>query len=513
MTLTPEADARVEQANPNTNFGTATTLSADQDRTEESYLRFSLSGISGPVQQAILRLYATGSTVDGPQIYTANDTWTETAITWNIKPALLAGPSGDTGAITSGRWVEFDVTPLVTGDGTITLAVIATSTDGVTFSSREATTNRPQLVIRYATDVTFTATPTNLPTNTPTNAPTETPEPVSTPTEIPIDTPTPEPTLTPTEVPAATPTDIPTPEPTSTPTNTPTAVPTPSASPTPTPNAGSGTLFDDGFEGGNLSLWSRVKGLVVQQQIVLQGAYAARGTSTSQATYARATLPAPQSDVYFRTYVYIASQSANTVYIMRCRTAQDKSILGVYVNESGRIGYRNDVSGLSTTTATTASKNAWHEVVLHAKVNGSSGQVELWFDGTLIASKTENLGTNPTAIVQIGENGTGSRSYDIAFDEVLVRGSPITATGVVSSAATSEQGAKKRATPTFTPPEETPTIPPTSTPEATATETPAPAATAEPTADATETPSPSDAEPQGQPAEQSDTLGTPVSQE
>ncbi|GIW03626.1 MAG: hypothetical protein KatS3mg059_0246 [Thermomicrobiales bacterium] len=368
VVFTPEADARVEAANPNANFGTATALSADLDRAEESYLRFTIGGITGTVQQAKLRLYATGSTVDGPQVYTANNTWTETAITWNTKPALLTGPSGDTGAITSGTWVEFDVTPLVPSDGTITLALIATSSDGVTFSSREASSNRPQLVIKLAGNATLTVTPEPTPEGAP-------PTPPNTPEATPTNgsTQTPSPSATSSVVSTAT--SIPT----FTPTQTATALPTPTVAPTATAIPGGETLFADGFETGNLARWSRVKGLTVQQEIVLQGAFAARGTSTQAATYARATLPAPQSDVYFRVYIYIASQSNNTVYLMRCRTANDKSILGVYVNGSGRLGYRNDVSGLSTTTATVVARNAWHEVVLHAKVNGTSGQVEIWF--------------------------------------------------------------------------------------------------------------------------------------
>ncbi len=482
LVLTPEADARVEIAHPTTNFGTATTLGADQDRAEESYLRFALSGLSGSIQQASLRLYATSATVDGPQIYTASNAWEETTITWNARPGLLAGPSGDVGAIRSGTWVEFDVTSLVSGGGPITLAVVGTSTDGVSFASREASANRPQLVIQYTTA-------------TPTNTPTSAPEPTAMPSETATNTPTTVPTTIPTQTPTAT------------------AVPTPTASPTPSPVAGGDTLFADGFESGDLSKWSRVKGLVVQQQIVMLGSFAARGTSTSAATYARATLPAPQNDVYFRTYVYIASQSANTVYIMRCRTAQDKSILGVYVNGSGRLGYRNDVAGLSTTTTIAVSKNAWHEVVVHATVNGSSGQVELWLDGTLVASKMENLGTNPIAIVQIGENGTGSRSYDIAFDEVLVSGAQIAATGAMSGAATSEQEPKRKPTPTFTPqPTETPTLTATSTPDATATEILAPTATAEPTVSPAETPLPSDAENPAPPAETTEAAGTPAPQ-
>jgi hypothetical protein len=252
-------------------------------------------------------------------------------------------------------------------------------------------------------------------------------------------------------------------------------------------------LFADGFETGDLSRWSRVRGLTVQQQIVLQGAFAARGTSTQAATYARATLPAPQSDVYFRVYVYIASQSNNTVYLMRCRTASDKSILGVYVNGTGRLGYRNDISGVSTTATATVTKNAWHEIVLHAVVNGATGSVELWLDGNLVASKTENLGTTETGIVQIGENGTGSRSYDMAFDDVLVSSAPFAATVMMGSVSTSAPTATPSRTPTAAPtltptPAATPTLLATATPEPTATSEPVPTETPAPSA--TSTPSP-----------------------
>src|SRR5439155_14481537 len=62
----------------------------------------------------------------------------------------------------------------------------------------------------------------------------------------------------------------------------------------------SGPLFSDGFESGNLSKWTSSSGLVVQQQQVYSGAYAARGTSTGSGTSASKTLTTTQSNLYYR---------------------------------------------------------------------------------------------------------------------------------------------------------------------------------------------------------------------
>ena len=58
-------------------------------------------------------------------------------MTWATRPGHGADRGSDAGAIAANAKVEYDVKPLVTGDGTLDLALIATSTDGVEFSSKE----------------------------------------------------------------------------------------------------------------------------------------------------------------------------------------------------------------------------------------------------------------------------------------------------------------------------------------------------------------------------------------
>src|SRR5262245_35796276 len=185
LTFAPNADARADQSNPTTNYGSTTTLRADSDSGAQiqSYVRFSVTGVSGTIQSATLRLYATSDgTPNGPVVNTANSTWSESTITWNNRPALTSGALGNTGAIGTNSWVEYNVAAAVTGNGTFTFALVADSTDGVTFSSRQGSTP-PQLVVTLASG--STATPTRTPAGTPTHTP------IGTPTRTPTRTPTP----------------------------------------------------------------------------------------------------------------------------------------------------------------------------------------------------------------------------------------------------------------------------------------------------------------------------------
>jgi Big-like domain-containing protein/calcineurin-like phosphoesterase family protein/fibronectin type III domain protein len=192
LTFAPAADAYVSQASPATNYGTATTLQSDGGTTAAltTYIRFTTSGISGSVQNAKLRVFCTtNGTANGPPVYLANSSWTESGtggVTWNTKPALLSGAFDNKGAIGTNSWVEYDVTSLVTTNGTYTFALVADSTDGVVFSSREGATPS-QLVVTLGTSTppatpTATRTPTPAATSLATSTATRTPTPTVTTT-------------------------------------------------------------------------------------------------------------------------------------------------------------------------------------------------------------------------------------------------------------------------------------------------------------------------------------------
>jgi hypothetical protein len=141
------ADAQVLQANPDTNYGTTTKLNVDSPG-EESYIRFSVTGVTGAVQSATLRLFVTNGSSNGPAVYGTDNSWSETGITWNNRPAPTTGAIANIGSAVANVWAEYNVTALVTGDGTYDLVFLPDSTDGVSFTSREGViSSRPQLVL------------------------------------------------------------------------------------------------------------------------------------------------------------------------------------------------------------------------------------------------------------------------------------------------------------------------------------------------------------------------------
>jgi hypothetical protein len=143
---------------------------------QEAFIKFTISGVHGPVVSATLVLFvdtATGSdTTDGPKVVLANNNgsdgnpWTETGITWDNKPAVIGTPVADSGALSLGQRVEFDVTSLVTGNGTYTFSLVGDVNNSAVFDSRNHDQNQPQLVVSFA-PIGPTATPTMTPTPEP----------------------------------------------------------------------------------------------------------------------------------------------------------------------------------------------------------------------------------------------------------------------------------------------------------------------------------------------------------
>ena len=80
-----------------TNYGTNTRLIVDSSPTRVAYLRFNLTALSGPVNDARLRLHVANvsgaqSPVGGTVAVVNNNSWTEAATTYNNRPTSF-GPS------------------------------------------------------------------------------------------------------------------------------------------------------------------------------------------------------------------------------------------------------------------------------------------------------------------------------------------------------------------------------------------------------------------------------------
>ncbi|MGN6510955.1 MAG: Ig-like domain-containing protein [Chitinophaga sp.] len=169
--LFPAADAYVRDGgSANPNFGTATTLVVKKDGNKgysrTSYLQFNLDSINNP-GTAKLRLYVNSAGTAAPgtqwQVWKSNnDSWTETGITWNNKPAtdtLLASQPGRRSG-----YVEWDISSQAAqeaaGDKVLSIAIVSSvsgQTNDATFSSKEAASAalRPVLMIDALPSVTL----------------------------------------------------------------------------------------------------------------------------------------------------------------------------------------------------------------------------------------------------------------------------------------------------------------------------------------------------------------------
>jgi hypothetical protein len=102
------------------------------------------------VTKATLRIYTTQSSTSGFTVHgVADTTWGETTTTNANAPAV--GPSiGAVPRYGSKVYVTADVTALVKGGGPVSLALKRASSTSNSYNSREASSNRPQLVLTTA---------------------------------------------------------------------------------------------------------------------------------------------------------------------------------------------------------------------------------------------------------------------------------------------------------------------------------------------------------------------------
>ena len=148
VTFTPVADTYVTSSSPNTNYGSRTTLQVDGSPTQIAYLRFNVTGLSGPVQSARLRLEVTNASSFGGTIYSiSNNSWGESTVTFNTRPVIDGPALAALGKVAVGDIVELDVTAAIPGNGTYSFAMDSNNSNGADYRSREAVTNPPVLII------------------------------------------------------------------------------------------------------------------------------------------------------------------------------------------------------------------------------------------------------------------------------------------------------------------------------------------------------------------------------
>jgi hypothetical protein len=150
LTFTPTDDSFVALGLPTTSYGTTAKLEVDNSPVKHILLKFTVAGVgAGTVTSAKLHLYAVDPSSVGGQFYrVSSSSWSEQTVTWATAPAADPAPVASLGAVSAGAWYEVDLTSIVTGDGTVSLRVTSTSTNGADYASKEGAPGlTPSLVV------------------------------------------------------------------------------------------------------------------------------------------------------------------------------------------------------------------------------------------------------------------------------------------------------------------------------------------------------------------------------
>ena len=147
ITRQPAADATVDGAAPATNFGQSGTLRCKANTDARSYIRFDLPG---SVVSAKLKVYVNNAAPHpgGFEVRGVSDnTWTEAGLTHANAPAM--GPIvGSSGGLAGPGYVEIDVTSLLVGQSSLSLALTTPSNTQLSLGSGESV-NPPLLVLAF----------------------------------------------------------------------------------------------------------------------------------------------------------------------------------------------------------------------------------------------------------------------------------------------------------------------------------------------------------------------------
>jgi chitodextrinase len=150
LVLTATADAEIQEGNPTSNYGASSQIGVDASPVTDSLIKFTVSGIgTKTVTSAKIRLYCVNGSKTGAVFHSVADSnWSELTVTWSNAPPSDPGTLATLGTVVASTWYEVDLTPYITGDGTYTLRITSSNSDGAFYSSKEATLGTaPQLVI------------------------------------------------------------------------------------------------------------------------------------------------------------------------------------------------------------------------------------------------------------------------------------------------------------------------------------------------------------------------------
>jgi fibronectin type 3 domain-containing protein len=174
LVFAPTDDATIDASTPDSALGTSNRITVDTSPANDFLVKFTVSGTGAgtscpTIASAKLRLTVGGTTNDnspkgGDFRGAVSSSWSESSVTWNNAPAAAAGGpvASITTAVALNTTYFVDVTPLVTGNGDVTIRASGNSSDGARYYSRNGNTSAqaPELDVTCAAATPDTQPPT-----------------------------------------------------------------------------------------------------------------------------------------------------------------------------------------------------------------------------------------------------------------------------------------------------------------------------------------------------------------
>lgn len=148
ITLLPTHDAIVKANYPRSNYGARNILQVDGNSLKTTYMQFDLRNLQ-TVGSAVLMLKITDSSNDVQYVRkVAQNNWDEDTLTYNNRPAATTKIATINGGA-KGSWVSIDITDHVVANKgrAMSIALESPNSNGLSFNSKEASNDPPELVI------------------------------------------------------------------------------------------------------------------------------------------------------------------------------------------------------------------------------------------------------------------------------------------------------------------------------------------------------------------------------
>jgi hypothetical protein len=148
ITFAATDDAGIDQKLLTTNFGAATSFSVDSKPVRHGLLKFTVDVGTSSIASVKLRVYCVDPSPVGGTFFQTDPSWGQDTVTWSLAPPIVGASYGTLGIVKAKTWYEVDLTALVQTNGTYSLRITSTSTNGADYATKERPGGlAPQLVV------------------------------------------------------------------------------------------------------------------------------------------------------------------------------------------------------------------------------------------------------------------------------------------------------------------------------------------------------------------------------